>query len=210
MDAKTDKEVVASIASGTTGSFFKATGRLLGGDSYPVENAEAVAGWLKPYLSPAIKDVDTNVTAAKARAKNLSIIGGYGWMKSESSKSLTDYYAGLKAGEGVPPDQINRATREHIDMVRDQLKLEGDIQIGQDRDASDGSPRLFMIGTDSSGKVRIQPFTGAEITASFKGRWYVENKPLDLSTIDARNLGKSALEQALEDKRKFDKANKPK
>jgi hypothetical protein len=95
-------------------------------------------------------------------------------------------------------------------MVRDQLKLEGDIQIGQDRDASDGSPRLFMIGTDSSGKVRIQPFTGAEITASFKGRWYVENKPLDLSTIDARNLGKSALEQALEDKRKFDKANKPK
>jgi hypothetical protein len=170
MESKADLAIVAEVASGRTGRFFKAVGRGLGYDTYPVENATAVAGWLKPHLSDAVDDPADNVAQATKRAVNLSIVGGYGWLKSAKASRLDQYMLNLPADVGVPSNRINYAFRQHLDGVREANGLVGDIQVGQDADAADGSPRLYVVGTNSAGSVKIVSFTGSEIVDSYRKR----------------------------------------
>jgi hypothetical protein len=173
MESKADQAIVAEVASGSWGRFFKAVGRgipFVNYDTYPVENATAVAGWLKPHLSDAVDDPADNVAQASRRAVNLTVVGGYGWLKSTAASRLDQYMLNLPAAVGVPSNRVNYAFRQHLDGVRGANGLVGDIQVGQDADAADGSPRLYVVGTNSAGNVKIVSFTGYEIVDSYRKR----------------------------------------
>ena len=167
---KQDPEVVKSLQTYTWWKPFKAVGRAFGvSDSYPLKNADQVEEWIRGSMPSGIEDVDQRTRVALDRSKKaVTVLGGYGWLKSANATGLEEYFRRPRAAtDNFPLDEINQAVRLQLDKVTEDLRLDGDIQVGQAADDPGGIPRLFVAGTDSKGAPRILSFSAADIKANY-------------------------------------------
>lgn len=159
-----DQEDLGALKSGTAGRGLKALGRGLGMDTYPLENASQVLRLVKGYRNDDIEDAEQRVEDAIKRTPNLSVIGGYGVIRSTRATDIDTYWTNKRpTNEAASPfapstSNRNRVFRTQVDAIKDKLGIESGMQVSQTDDVN-GVPRFVVMGEDATGRVVHSLFT---------------------------------------------------
>lgn len=175
-----DAEELSSLTKGSFKRSWYAIGRAVGGDTYPVENPTALLGWIKGSMNDAVEDADTRVDMAIKHTPNLTVAGGYAWIKSTKASSVTEYLTTKVPRSKYAPtgDNINTVVREHVDMLKNYLGIESEMQVWQADDAQGGNPRMAIMGLDAKGAIKHWSFTAQDMAESYAKRKAEADKPM--------------------------------
>lgn len=175
-----DSEELSTITKNSWKRSWYAVGRVAGGDKYPVENPTALLGWIKGSMNDAVEDTDTRVDMAIKHTPNLTVAGGYAWIKSAKATSVTDYLTTKVPRSKYAPtgDNVNTVVREHVDMLKSYLGIESEMQVWQADDAQGGNPRMAIMGLDAKGAVKHWSFTAQDMAESYAKRKAEADKPM--------------------------------
>ena len=160
------------LESGMIESSWFAIGRVFNEDDYPIENPEAVLGWITPNIPKGVEDAKERVEAGKRNTPNLSVIGGYGWIRGTRETDVKQYLLKMpKDTEHAPTkENYNTVVREHVDMLKNFFDLGGTISVWQSQDDPGGVPRLAISGEGPKGEALTYTFTAQEAAASYAKR----------------------------------------
>lgn len=167
-----DAQDLNVLGSGTWDRLWKATTRVIGGDTYPLENSEEVLGWVKGARANHLDDADERVANSIRNTPGLTIVGGYGFVRSTRATNLFDYYPKYRpvvADKNDPADgNINTIFRMQVDSLKDKLKIVGKPQVFQIDDAAGGMPQFAVSGTTADNKPMILNFTFKDAADNYK------------------------------------------
>lgn len=205
-DSKRDMAIREAAKTGFVSNTFN---KLFGTDHVPMSGAaeNALAQYLAPAINAAPAGMDIEAAFAQALATkqqvNLTVMGGSFWEKGHGETDVKEWMRKQTDANGVvkvAPSEYNRATRFAFDaeLERQGLKDGGTVIQLPDRQ---GIPTLMVMGIDKDEQQRWAVVTGTDI----QQKWAARNdfKDVNKTTMaDPRGLGKSALETALEAKKR--------
>lgn len=180
-----DSEELSTITKNSWKRSWYAVKRVGGSDTYAVENPTALLGWIKGSMNEAIEDADLRVDMAIKHTPNLTVAGGYAWIKSAKATSVTDYLTtkvprSKYAPTGGSNGNVNTVVREHVDMLKNYLGIESEMRVWQADDAQGGNPRMAIMGLDAKGAIKRWSFTAQDMAESYAKRKAEADKPTKL------------------------------
>jgi hypothetical protein len=205
-DSKRDNAIREAAKTGFIANTFN---KLFGTDVVPMSatTERALANYLAPAINAAPDGMDIEQAFSHALSSkqqtNLTVMGGAFW---ERGHGETDFKAWMRkqvqpdGTVAVSPSEYNRATRFAFDATLEAQGLKDGGQVIQLADRQ-GVPVLMVMGIDKDEQQRWAVVTGTDI----QQKWATRNDFKDVSKTpmaDPRGLGKSALETALEAKKR--------
>ncbi len=154
---KKNSEVVSALTTGFIMSHMPFT-------SEPIRDPEGYAAELVPVMKPYLS-TESAIKDAKLALPNLNLYGGYHWKKNTTSTDLLGWIAKNKVVGGAAPDNIDEALTATVRALSEDAGIDNPT-VGQTRDAANGEPQLYIMGSGPDGKPRIRPFMASELHAS--------------------------------------------
>lgn len=170
-----DKADLGVLQDGIVGKGLLALGRIAGGDKFPLENPSQVLSWIKGNRNEALEDDDaeSRVTTAIKKTEGLTVIGGFGILRSAKATSIDDYWSNRRPGEREVDKHAPAAGNKHhifraqVDKTKAMLGIDTGLQVVQAPDIN-GVPRFVVSGLDKQGNAVHQLFTADEAAANYK------------------------------------------
>jgi hypothetical protein len=189
---KLEQAVAAELTTGKLGKLYS----LFPNDDVPLKDPAGLALMLAPSVVSG-PDIGDAVKAAKANNRDINIMGGFHWRRGANQADLASFF---EKTHTVASDQRNRAVAMGVQAVAAENALDEVTSIRQVGNTNDGKPQLVVMGMMPNG----DPAFGLLSAQRIEDLWAVRDKTKqpELPIPDARNVGKSAADLALERFRK--------
>lgn len=187
-------EIVNKLSDGVVMGIVKSIGVA---DMAPMADPEGLAAILAPRMSTVLPVAEA-IEEAKISMPDLTMAGGYHWVKGTQDTKLEAWFDKNLTKGGVARDNINRSVKHSIDKYAEASGIDGPIKVGQTADSADGIPRLYVMGMGSDNKVKLLTFTAKDISDNWIAKQAADAVPLNKlppSPVEASarpNIGGSA------------------
>jgi hypothetical protein len=150
-------------------------GRVVGGDTVPLDNPEGYHRLIWPHVSKVLK-AEQALDLVKEEKRDIVQLGGTFWTKQPNQKRLDEWLLTNVRPGGVMKGQVNQATKLAITVSADKVGIDGTPNVVQIGDVG-GVPTLALWGRGADKKPRVTYVSGEEVHSIWDTR-----QPLTLPT----------------------------